>query len=89
MASCKCIPDHIAAHVIQYARFAVVGMFASSALMLVIRCWCMKLFVIMGLSALLLIEHQPFSKVPCVGCVGFWEKVSMIGAMVYLMGVDC
>jgi hypothetical protein len=57
--------------------------------MLVIRCWCVKIFVLLGLSVLLYIEHQPFTKIPCVGCFKLWEKVAVIGAIVYLMGSDC
>lgn len=57
--------------------------------MLLMRCWCIKLFVLMGLSALLYIEHQPFNKIPCIGCCRLWEKVATIGAIIYLMGVDC
>ncbi len=57
--------------------------------MLVCSFWGIKLFVILGLVAQTYIQHQPFTKVPCVGCTAFWEKVAMIGAVIYLMGRDC
>lgn len=73
----------------EYGRFVVVGLLGSSALMILIRCWCIKFFVLIGLSALLYIEHQPFTKIPCIGCTRLWEKVAVIGAIIYLMGADC
>jgi hypothetical protein len=57
--------------------------------MLVSRCWFFKLLVLLGLGLQLYIEHQPFTKVPCIGCVRLWEKVAILGAIIYLMGADC
>jgi hypothetical protein len=74
---------------LEYGRFVVVGLLASSVLMILSRCWCLKIFVLLGLSTLLYIEHQPFTKIPCIGCSRLWEKVAVIGAIIYLMGADC
>jgi hypothetical protein len=61
----------------------------SSALMLIFR-WCIiKVFVLLGLLTILYIEHQPFTKIPCIGCQGIWQKIAVIGAIIYLMGSDC
>ena len=57
--------------------------------MLVVKSWGIKLFVLLGLLASLWIEHQPFTKFPCIGCASFWTKLSTIGAIIYLMGADC
>lgn len=89
LTACDCIPAHIAGHILQYARYVVVGLLASSALMLVVKCWCIKVFVILGLSVLLYIEHAPFNKVPCCGDIDLWRKIAFIGGMIYLMGADC
>ena len=61
----------------------------ASVLMILSRCWCIKLLPLIALSALLYIEHQPFTKIPCIGCTRLWEKVAVIGAIIYLMGSDC
>ena len=89
LEACNCIPDHIAGHILEHGRLIIAGLLASSALMIVMRCWSLKLLPILGLSALLWIEHQPFNKIPCIGCVRLWEKVAIIGAIIYLMGADC
>ena len=89
LEACNCIPAHIAAHILQHGRLLVVGLLASSVLMVLFRCWFFKLLPLLALSALLYIEHQPFTKVPCIGCTRLWEKVAVIGAVIYLMGSDC
>lgn len=89
LTACICIPPNVAAFIQQHARLAVVCLLSSSALMLVFR-WCIvKVFVLLGLLTILYIEHQPFTKVPCVGCQAFWQKVAVIGGIIYLMGRDC
>jgi hypothetical protein len=89
LETCKCIPDHIAGHILEHGRLVVAVLLASSALMILSRCWFFKLWPLVGLSVLLYIEHQPFTKIPCIGCSRLWEKVAIIGAIIYLMGVDC
>ena len=89
VTACHCIPSNIAGLLIQYGRFVILGLLGSSAFMLVAKCWGIKLMVLIGLIASLWIEHQPFTKFPCVGCATFWAKVSTIGALIYLMGAEC
>ena len=89
LEACKCIPPEIASHILQHGRLVVVGLLGSSVLMVLFRCWFFKLLPLLALSALLYIEHQPFTKVPCIGCTRLWEKVAVIGAVIYLMGADC
>jgi hypothetical protein len=89
MAVCDCIPDNIVSYILLYGRFLVVGLLGISVSMLVCSFWGVKLLVIMGLLVNLYIEHQPFNKLPCIGCANFWTKVSTIGALIYLMGADC
>lgn len=76
----------------QYLRLAVVGLLATSALMLVVRYWYIKAFVILGLSALLWVEHyKVFEKVPTVELLDnspFWHSLGVIGALIYLMGAE-
>jgi hypothetical protein len=52
---CNCIPPNIAAMIQEHARLAVVGLLASSVLMLVLKCWIVKTFVLLGLLAILYI----------------------------------
>jgi len=86
---CNCVPPHVKELIQEHARLAIVGLLGSSALMLVFK-WCfVKLLVLIGLISLLYIEHQPFTKIPCIGCQGFWQKLAVIGAIIYIMGNDC
>lgn len=89
LETCNCIPDHIAGHILEHGRLVIVGLLASSGLMILFRCWFFKLLPLLALSVLLYIEHQPFTKIPCIGCTRLWERVAVIGALVYLMGSDC
>ena len=89
LEACDCIPADIAGHILQHGRLVIVGLLGSSVLMILSRCWCIKLLPLIALSALLYIEHQPFTKIPCIGCTRLWEKVAVIGAIIYLMGSDC
>jgi hypothetical protein len=89
LEACKCIPPQIAQHILQHGRLIIVGLLGSSILMVLLKCWVYKLLPIIALSTLLYIEHQPFTKIPCIGCTRLWEKVAVIGAIIYLMGADC
>lgn len=89
LTACDCIPAHISVHILQYARFVVVGLMASSILMLVFKCWLLKVFVILGLSVILYIQHQPLNKIPCCGDIDLWRRVAFIGGLIYLMGAEC
>lgn len=89
LEACKCIPDHIAGHILEHGRLAVVSLLGSSVLMVLMRCWFFKVLPLLGLSVLFYIEHQPFNKIPCIGCVRLWENLAVIGAIIYLMGADC
>ena len=55
LQACKCVPDHIAAHILEHARLVVVGLLASSALIVISRCWFFKLLPLLALSTLLYI----------------------------------
>lgn len=55
LETCNTIPDHIAGHILEHARLAVVGLLASSGLMILSRCWFFKVLPLIGLSVLLYI----------------------------------
>ena len=87
---CDCIPKDIAIHIMAYARFVVIGLLASSILMLISSVGIFKIFIILGLSTILYIQHQPFNKVPCF-CqnIDFWTKIAFIGGMMCLLASEC
>jgi hypothetical protein len=89
LTTCSCIPANISALILQHGRLVMVGLLGTSALMVVMRCWLIKVLVILALSAQLYLEHQPFNKIPNLNNIQLWTQVALIGGLIYIMGSDC
>lgn len=92
IANCSCL-NSVRPYLEQYLRLAVVGLLASSVLLIITRCWVFKLFPLLGLSVLLWIEHHAvFRTVPTIALLDnspLWHSLGVIGAIIYLMGAEC
>ena len=88
LTKCDCISTQVAQLLQQHLRFVIVGLLASSALMVISRAIFFKMLVLMGLISLLVIKHFPIKKLPPFDNVQFWEAVAIVGGIVYLMGAD-
>ena len=93
LAGCDCVPADIQAHIKEHLRLVVVGLLASSALMLALRCWCLKLLTLLGLGLLLWVEHhESFRRVPSLALLentALWHSLGLVGVVVYLLGAEC
>lgn len=92
IAGCSCC-ESIRPHLEKYLRLVVVGLLATSALMIICKCWSIKLLTLFGLITLLWVEHHTvFKKVPTLALLDnspFWHSMGVIGAIIYLMGAEC
>ena len=88
IAHCDCITHDIAILLQQYLRYVIIGLLASSALMVISRSIIFKFFVLLGLVSLLLIKHHPIKYIPRLDNIQFWESIAIIGGIIYLMGAD-
>ena len=92
LAGCDCLKS-VKPLLQQHLRMVVVGLLGLSALMLALRTWVIKLFVLVGLSILLWVEHHNvFRKAPTFALFDnfpFWHALGVIGAVLYLMDVEC
>lgn len=93
MSACNCLTPEIQALVKQHLRLVVVGLLGSSILMLVSRCWLLKLPTLLGLGLLLWVEHhQVFRAIPTLALLentGLWHSLGLLGVVVYLLGAEC
>lgn len=93
LSGCDCIPPNIQALIKEYLRLAVAGLLASSVLMLVCRCWSLKLPTLLGLGLLLWVEHhEVFRRIPTLALLentALWHSLGLLGALIYLMGAEC
>lgn len=85
--------ESIRPHLEKYLRLVVVGLLASSALMIFCKCWTMKLLTLFGLCTLLWVEHhtvfKTLSTLTVLKHTAFWHSLGVIGAVIYLMGAEC
>ena len=88
VGSTNAIPSETKPLLLQHLRLVVVGLLACSALMVVVRSFLIKLFVLTGLVILLLVPNHPLSKVPSFHDHAFWESLAIIGGVIYLMGAE-
>jgi hypothetical protein len=92
LSACNCLTPEIQALVKQYLRFVVVGLLGSSVLLL-IRCWLLKLPTLLGLGLLLWVEHhQVFRTVPTLALLentALWHSLGLLGVVIYLLGAEC
>lgn len=93
LTSCNCLTPELQKYVKEYLRLVIGGLLASSALMLIFRCWSLKLPTFFGLLLLLWVEHhEVFRKVPTLAILentALWHSVGVIGVILYLIGVEC
>lgn len=77
----------------QYLRLAVVGLLATSAFMIVMKCSLFKLTTLAGLLTLLWVEHHSvFCTVPTIDLLKrtcFWHALGVIGSILYLLAAEC
>ena len=65
MQGCDCFTPEIQQLLKQHLRLVIAGLLASSVLFLLLKHWLLKVFALVGLSLLLLVEHsQVFSAIP-------------------------
>lgn len=86
LKSCDCIPADIQAHLKEYLRLVVVGLLGFSSLMVLFKSALLKLPVLLGLVTLFVVRNYPFTTVPGFKDHAFWESLSVIGGIIYLMG---
>jgi hypothetical protein len=67
LSSCDCIPANIAVLVKEHLRLVVVGLLASSVLMILTNFCIFKCFVLLGLLTVFTVEHHTLRKLPCIG----------------------
>lgn len=93
LQTCNCFSQEIKKYIHEYLRLVVGAFLASSVLILLSRCWCFKLSTLLGLIALLWVEHHKvFAKIPTISILentGFWHSIGVIGVVVYLLSIEC
>jgi len=75
----------------------VVGLLGSSALVIVLKWWPIKILVLLGLLILFSVEHQGITKqlstfpafIQTLDNVALWHSLGVIGAVIYLLGAEC
>lgn len=88
LKSCDYIPADIQAHIKQHLRLVVVGLLASSALMVFVRSCLIKFAVFLGLVTLFVLRNWPFTGIPSFKDQAFWESLAILGGIMYLMGAE-
>jgi hypothetical protein len=77
----------------QYLRLAVVGLLATSAFMIVMKCSLFKITTLAGLFTLLWVEHHSvFCTIPTIDILNrscLWHSLGVIGAVLYLWAAEC
>lgn len=93
MSACNCFTPEIQALVKQHLRLVIVGLLGSSILMVISRCWLLKLPTLLGLGLLLWVEHhQVFRTIPTLALLentGLWHSLGLLGVVIYLLGAEC
>jgi len=86
--SCNWFPAETTALILQNLRLVVVGLLASSALMVLFKTAFFKFTVFLGLALTFYIRHWPITAIPSFKDHAFWEQLAIIGGIIYLMGAE-
>lgn len=93
LSACHCFTPQIQAIAKEYLRLVIAGLLASSVLMLVWRCWSLKLPTLLGLGLLLWVEHhEVFGRLPTLALLentALWHSLGLVGVVIYLIGAEC
>jgi hypothetical protein len=88
LSSCECMPVEVALHVQQHFRFVVIGLLASSVLMIISRSVLPKIFALLGVVAMFAIKNYPLGKLPSIDDISFYQSLALVGGILYLLGAD-
>ena len=66
----------------------VVGLLASSVLMVVTRLTIVKLLPFLGFLVLSYVRHYPLKQLPAAHDYEFFQTVAILGGLLYLFGAD-
>jgi hypothetical protein len=56
--------------------------------MVFFRSTAIKVLLLMGLLTLLVLRNWPFTEIPRLRNNMFWEELSIVGGIIYLMGIE-
>lgn len=88
LSSCECMPVEVALHVQEYLRLVVIGLLASSVLMIISRSAFPKILALLGVVAMFVIRNYPLSKLPSIDNISFYQSLALVGGILYLFGAD-
>ena len=88
LSSCECMPVEVALHVQQYLRLVVIGLLASSVLMIISRSVLPKIFALLGVVVMFVIKNYPLGKLPSIDDTSFFQYLALVGGILYLLGAD-